>query len=326
MLGTAAGAFSSFGSNGKRRGLGNGGYPSARYWRLYCLHGSSNVQLSNLEFREEVGGPDVTGNVGGSAIASGQYNSSYTPSNAFDSGSSKWAENGDFDAWIGWDFGSGEERSIREIVHTPVSGLSSQRIRQALVEFSDDGVNWTPLCGVPSNTLSLGSGGFASSTTAYELSDQRELFQEQPQTVAHRYWRLFCFQSDGGGNRLFCLDEIELRDGSGTDLCVSVGGSASTSSAQGSYPASGAFANSSGYWATSESTVGNPEWIQWDFGSGNEQFVSELYLKARDSGSVSDRAPAGYILQASNNSTDWTPILTRTAQTYGFGTSRTYTL
>lgn len=324
MLGTAAGSFSAFGSNGKRWGMVNS-YPSARYWRIYCLHGTSNVQYSNIEFHETVGGPDVTGNTGGSAIASGQYNSTYTPSKAFDSSSSsKWAESGDFRVWIGWDFGPGEKRSIREVQFTTI--LSGQKMDQAVVDFSDDGVNWSPLCGVSSNRFSLSSPELANGTSNYELSDQRDMFVEHPATTAFRYWRLFCFQSDGGGNRIYALDVIELRDGAGNDLCATVGGTASASSAQGAYPASAAFAGNSGYWATGESATGQPEWIQWDFGSGNEQIVSELHLKARASGSVSPRAPAGYFLQGSNDGSEWTTVLYRRGQTFGWSGTNTYTL
>lgn len=124
-----------------------------RYWRLYMItnNGSASfVTAGEIEFRGEPGGEDLTGN--GAAIASSYSSDATRPELAFDdiaetaeSGGSYWscASGSHVGAWIGYDFGEGNEVDINEVWFYPARAVDRQP-RDMLVQWSDDGEVWRP--------------------------------------------------------------------------------------------------------------------------------------------------------------------------------------
>lgn len=131
-----------------------------RYWRLVCKRsqGGNLVGLGELQMRESLGGVNVA--VGGTASASSSYPGGYTAAKAFDglttdTGSGNaWATNGGFSGgvpgmghhWLQYDFGSGNNKDIQEIVlFCPgTGGLDPSNMVVAFdLQWSDDGAVWT---------------------------------------------------------------------------------------------------------------------------------------------------------------------------------------
>ena len=108
-----------------------------------------------------------------------------------------------------------------------------------------------------------------------------------------------------------------------SDICN--GGTPSSSSAySGSYTAQYAFDNfwtSSNCWASlAAPTVANPQWLKYDFGTGNLKRVTKYTIRARLYTSDWNRCPKDWTFEGSNDNTTWTVLDTRTAET-GWNTS-----
>lgn len=126
--------------------------------------------------------------------------------------------------------------------------------------------------------------------------------------AAHRYWRFnmrrpSVVQQSGGSTRIYAL---EFFDASNVSLCRTVGGTASASSANGTFNAAAAFdSNDNGtYW---ENAPGSqyPHWLAWDFGSGNERDV----VKFRVYSANATTCPCDCPIEWSDDATTWTPAL-----------------
>lgn len=118
---------------------------AARYWRIFGIAGSGNIQYTEVELRSAVDGTDDSSS--GTPIASSSYLNnagSYGPQLAFDDDNgTRWAANGSTDQWIGIDFGAGNSMVLRQVRLLPVSGFTSQSWTKASVQYSDDGDTWT---------------------------------------------------------------------------------------------------------------------------------------------------------------------------------------
>ncbi len=130
-----------------------------RYWRirLRLINGGTNGAIGELQMRTSLGGSNVA--TGGTASASTIFNASYTATKAFDGLTSDtgagngWAAltmggsegNGSF-PWLSYDFGSGNNKDIAEIVIF-APGTGGVGIAELPVQFdwqwSDDNVRWT---------------------------------------------------------------------------------------------------------------------------------------------------------------------------------------
>lgn len=129
-----------------------------RYWRLRMV-GGATVRVSEVSMRTTVGGSNVA--TGGTPFASGTDAGS-AASNAFDSNSSthwSFAAGTGVQSHIGYDFGSGNDKDIVEVVAEFNSAISSTaNIPTSLrVEYSDDNVNWVPVSPGYIQTQAFGS-------------------------------------------------------------------------------------------------------------------------------------------------------------------------
>ena len=130
-----------------------------RYWRLVCKRSQSgsNVGIVELQMRTSIGGTNVA--TGGTPSASSVH-SVYAAAKAFDgltvdTGSGNgWASNGGYSGgvptattfqWLQYDFGSGNDKDIQEIVFfcPGTGGLSPADMVVAFdIQWSDDGAAW----------------------------------------------------------------------------------------------------------------------------------------------------------------------------------------
>ncbi len=125
----------------------------------------------------------------------------------------------------------------------------------------------------------------------------------------HRFWRVSIAASQTNGND-HTIGEIELRAApGGANLPITAGGVASASSSQ-HYPASRAFdgllPRSSNAWVTAG---GKTQWVQWDFGAGNAQVVTECKVVNSEtiSGAELYQHPRNYLVSYSDDGSNWTP-------------------
>lgn len=130
--------------------LSGGGAPvtTFRYWRVLCEVASNPTYtgMADLQMREVSAGADLT--TEGQAIAGGSFGTN-TPNLAFDANLTTTFWNTEKlpveDAWIGQDFGAGNEKEIVEIViGARVTAVNfNQTPTQFQVQRSTDGVSWT---------------------------------------------------------------------------------------------------------------------------------------------------------------------------------------
>lgn len=116
-----------------------------RYWRLWVRRtgpsgSGTDLAVDELSFRNS---SDVDLSVGGSAISSPEVNASFPASQAFDKST---ATNGfssavGMPAWIGYDHVTPVDAT--SVLFTVISINSSPAPNGALLQWSDDGVNWS---------------------------------------------------------------------------------------------------------------------------------------------------------------------------------------
>lgn len=139
-----------------------------RYWRLWITdtQNSSPPYLTELEMRSTIGGTDQTGS--GTAMAT-----SGTASAAFDNSTTQWS-GPSLPCYIGYDFGAGVTKIIREVALTSgSSGMASYMPTVFLVQWSDDGVTWMTRQAV--TTLATWNASetrvFSQTTDPYQMVD-----------------------------------------------------------------------------------------------------------------------------------------------------------
>lgn len=155
-----------------------------RYWRMNITtnRGGGFLAIAEMELRTTFGGADVTGS--GTAIASGSNGGAEVPASAFDNNTgTNWAVAGSA-AWIGYDFGAGNDKDIREIkINMPSSGTSNFP-KDFSLDWSDDGSVWTKglICSVSLDDWGGASGNklFAIPVVSYRCNVSADVSSGQP--------------------------------------------------------------------------------------------------------------------------------------------------
>jgi hypothetical protein len=133
--------------------------------------GGGNIgeaNIAELQLRTVVGGANAA--VGGTAIRSSDWNSSWLAANAFDGNpATSWSSTGSATSgphWIGYDFGAGQARSVAEIVITARndSWATSLSPKSMSLQCSDNGVEWITAGAFPDQV-----GWVAGETRAYKI-------------------------------------------------------------------------------------------------------------------------------------------------------------
>lgn len=255
-----------------------------RYWRVSRRASGDNnwANFAEFEMRTSSGGADQTGS--GTAISSG--GNAGNPGNAFDNNTGTfWQISGAAAvaaSWLGYDFGSGNDKEIVEIALTPLSGFGLRAFSEFDVQYSDDASTWT-----------------TDWSCSYTWTNAQKVFTK-PSAVASRYWRI----RSGTTGTLSC-SELELRaTPGGADETGS--GTAIARTTAGGFPASNAYDNNAttDYVSTSPGVVADLEYLGYDFGSGVTKDIQEFSWTARDDAFFA-QAPASGWLESGPNGTDW---------------------
>lgn len=124
---------------------------------------------------------------------------------------------------------------------------------------------------------------------------------------AHRYWRLYV--DTVNSSPYVSILELQLRTSIGGSS-VATGGTASASSTDFGWVASGAFNGSTAEpgWHSGFSYPSTPQWLKYDFGSGNDKDIVEMAVAARPSDP--DQNPVRFRLQYSDDDSSWTDLIT----------------
>jgi hypothetical protein len=138
--------------------------------------------------------------------------------------------------------------------------------------------------------------------------------------AAHRYWRMNITATGTGASG---IAELEFRDAvGGADKTGS--GTASAQTAYPGWPASQAFDNNTGTgWASNDSPV--PQWIGYDFGSGNAYNIVEVYILPRQDGNH-NQAPTAFDWQYSDDGSSWTTAVTKSGITWPTNAAQVFTV
>lgn len=260
-----------------------------RYWRIRNhANGSGQTGIGEVEFAATYGGADQCS--GGTAIASGSYGGGYESWRAFDDNTStNWFQNDGQNyegAWIGYDFGSGNDVEVNEvrIVRAPEESSATPRI--FYVESSDDNSTW-----------SYEYTGFIPS-----YADGTPVaFQRPASQPSNRHWGVFSLRHSIGGARDIVVSELQMRTSiGGADQCS--GGTPSC------YPenasAASLFDDNTGTILYSASTD-RPVMMAYDFGSNIS--IQEIAITSGTDGGFSNqfRAPRDGFLMYSQDGRGW---------------------
>lgn len=254
-----------------------------RYWRFASLTGGNDgnagsigyLGIAEIEMHTSVGGADVTGS--GTASAS-SYRAGLEPYRAFDNNvTTKWSSNGQIVGdWLAYDFGVGVAYEIVEVKMTARNdGFQNQMMLDFVVEFSDDGTNWTPYWAV------LGQSAYSSGETRTFAC---------PTLGAATYWALIARAGGNASTGYYSMSEIELRDTvAGSNLSLT--GTASAFSADATLTAAklndGITGSSNGWrngikFASTSTSNHHLEWLRLQLASAKS--IGYAIITARDAG------------------------------------------
>lgn len=155
-----------------------------RYWRIRLVEKNGDpMAASEIEMHTSIGGANVC--TGGTPIGDSYYANSpdYAMVNAFDGNTnSVWAStNAGTGAYIGYDFGAGNEKEILEVSYRARDTYSGQTPSVAVLEWSDDASTWTI-------AFKIHYGSFASGETKVR-SQVPPL--TNPGRNPHKFWRIY---------------------------------------------------------------------------------------------------------------------------------------
>jgi hypothetical protein len=212
-----------------------------RFWRLYCrtTNGAAFAGIAEVEMRASLGGADEC--TGGTATASTAFPGLEAPG-AVDNGAGEWASDGSaMPQWWKYDFGAGVAKGIVEL-HLTGRNPASQMVTSFDLQWSDDNSTWVNLF-----TVEDFWNWTAGSTQTFSADNG-------PHAGAANYqaWRVNITANDGG--TVVGIQEVEWRDGEGSDLAT--GGTAYASSVfdTTTYVPGNAFDNGANVWAAGAAT------------------------------------------------------------------------
>jgi F5/8 type C domain/NedA-like, galactose-binding domain len=138
--------------------------------------------------------------------------------------------------------------------------------------------------------------------------------------AAHRYWRINVTVGNAGAPYVGCA-ELGLRTNVG-GLSVTSGGTASASENYPGLPPANAFDLSDATdWVSNGSAL--PQWLKYDFGSGNDKDIVEVEVVAR---APTTQTVNSFDVQYSDNNSSWTTLYSvAAAAAWGTSEHRVYT-
>lgn len=269
-----------------------------RYWRINILKGwdTTYIGYAEVEFRDTVGGADLTGSGTPMGTEWTSVPSEY-PQYAYDNvTTTRWqfhrsvsqTSGSQATGWIGYDFGAGNEKDIIEVNVRNLHDTGGRNLRFALVEYSDDGTTWEPYWAIIENT-SLGAG-VAKTYTRPADSD------------AFTRWGMLCNKVIGAGTFPFSSTELIFRDSLGTDLAVGGTASSPTGNTAGS-PASLAFDRNTATFFIGPQAVGAPMALLYQHTAAVTPV--EYSFRARNDSFGPNESPKDWYIISSDNGVEW---------------------
>jgi hypothetical protein len=129
--------------------------------------------------------------------------------------------------------------------------------------------------------------------------------------AAHRHWRLYC-RANNSETQIINIRELEFRESiGGADNTSGGTASASSETAFGLGPASAAFNNTGSDNWQSHNSQSLPQWIKYDYGSGNAKDNVEMRITC---GSPTLH-PVSWDLQYSDDNSNWTTLFSQENET-----------
>lgn len=199
---------------------------SHRYWRIRSLMNlGSQTGVTGLEMATSPGGTNLA-TVGANGIVSGTYGGGLAASAAFDNRTdTNWftPDNGNTGvAWIGYDFGSGNDQAIEEVRIMHAFQDTSGTPRWFVVESSDDNVTWSYEW----------TGIYGPWVLNVFVAFPRPQVQAE-----NTWWGIICLSSENGSNDTV-IAELECRVGA-TGVDETAGGIPYACFESSSFPISG---------------------------------------------------------------------------------------
>lgn len=244
-----------------------------RYWRAVAFRSNGDyISGSELEMAETAGGANTIGSGTPMGTPEYPYSATFARNNMFDlNNATLFASVKHHNAWLGYDFGAGNEKAITEVRwRSRTDGDPQQFPSFGKVEYSDDGIQWFTSwyfrnAAAPAiNTLKV----FTRPATALDTA---------------RYWVLLIEATQSTEAPGF--NELQLRTASG-GASVASGGTVIYSGQYdaGTWKATNAF---DGNTATGWSSDAGPrvnlvgEYIGYDFGASNDKTIIEVAISSR---------------------------------------------
>ena len=276
-----------------------------RYWRVYidADAGDHYVIATEIELRSSVGGSNLA--TGGTASASSAYGGDVA-ANAFDGNlSTYWMASGAaMPQWIEYDLGAGSPASIVEIKWGTLSGYYLRTPSTFDVQYSDNDATWTT----------------AWSVYGYMWSDaQNQVFTNPPSAGSHRYWSVYVSVTSSGSAAACAELEFHSTAGGGN---IITGGTPTASTVNNGYVAANCFdGNPATFWNSGGQP---PQWVGYDFGSGNSVSVEEIKWTSRADYALYN--PLSFAMQFSDDGTNWSAAWSQTGISgWTNGSSQTFT-
>lgn len=107
-----------------------------------------------------------------------------------------------------------------------------------------------------------------------------------------------------------------------SDLCT--GGTPTSDGDLAGYPPTYAFDNNTATFWHTENPNTLPSWIKYDFGAGVTKTIRKWTLRNRNGGEYAQQSPKNFVLQGSNDNSNWTDLDTHTNETWTQGEMKTY--
>lgn len=198
-----------------------------RYWRLFIADnfepsGANRyyTSLTELEMFTTVGGSNVC--TGGTAIASSDYTGDgWSMNNAFDVAKNVdigWAANNVAPpAWIGYDFGAGNEKDVVQYSFTVRSsaGSMTQSPRIFTLQYSDDGIEWFSSDGTVIKSTLWNANESLTRTTSMHFSATKRftpVVRQFDSSTASIYAAQNCFKGDSDISGTIRVDGDEIEN------------------------------------------------------------------------------------------------------------------
>lgn len=242
-----------------------------------------------------------------------------------------------------FDLGAGITRKATKLrVHCLNGYAATSFINGGAGKFqgSNDSTNgsngtWQDICALGDFITANGSGWFETTTMAGTNTSYRffrlsglpgnsntvitevEVFGDA--RVPHRYWRLYI---NSTSSTYVSASEIELRTAPGGADVTGSGTASDSTHYNTSSTGTQAFDNNTAtIWA---SLAGMPQWVQYDFGAGNEKDIQQFTFRTT---TYPAEGPQNFALQYSDDGSTWFNLYTVDSQpTWSSGETRVFTV